>query len=437
MGVHDDGVHEAPASRQSALLANPWVQLATGIVAMVAITNLQYGWTFFVEPLRTAFGWEKAAIQVGFTLFVLAETWLVPVEGYFVDRLGPRPLVLLGGLLAALGWVINATADSLGEIYLGNVMAGIGAGIIYGASIGNALKWFPQRRGLAAGLTAAAFGAGSALTVVPLLGLIRGSGYQAAFQWFGLGQGALVVLCALIMRTPPDTRTGSGSAVAGRDYRWQEVARTPVFWLMYLMFTMVTLGGLMTVAQLEPIARHYQVADVQIAVLGRTYTALALAAILDRLLNGLTRPLFGWISDHLGRANTMFVAFSLEGAALVLLLQLAHDPVLFVLLTGLTFFAWGEVYSLFPALCGDLFGRKFVTTNYGLLYTAKGTAALLVPLGNILQEACDSWAPVFWIAAVLNGVTALVALVALKPLAARFQASRGRQPAISPSETEG
>jgi OFA family oxalate/formate antiporter-like MFS transporter len=411
----------APVARTS-LLHNAWLQLATGVLGMVAITNLQYGWTFFVAPLQESFGWTRAAIQVAFTLFVVAETWLVPVEGYFVDRFGPRPLMVLSSLLVALGWAINSVATSLSLLYLGNTLAGVGAGIVYGAAMGNALKWFAHRRGLAAGLTAAAFGAGSALTVSPIMALIANLGYQAAFLWLGLIQGAVILFCALIMRAPPAAPTPAQAApVARADCRWQEVVRTPLFWLMYAMFVMMTLGGLMTVAQLEPIARHYQVADRPVVLLGWTFTALALAAILDRVLNGLTRPLFGWISDYLGRENTMFVAFSLEGVALVLLLQFGHDPALFVLLTGLTFFAWGEVYSLFPALCGDLFGRKFATTNYGLLYTAKGTAALLVPLGNLLHEYYDSWRPVFLIAAVLNGLTAVLALVALKPLAARFR----------------
>jgi OFA family oxalate/formate antiporter-like MFS transporter len=418
-------VRQAPASRRPSVLAKPGLQLAAGVVAMVAIANLQYGWTFFVGPLHRAFGWGPAAIQVAFTLFVLAETWLVPVEGYLVDRFGPRPMVAAGGLLVGSAWVLNAAADWLPLLYLGNALAGVGAGIVYGASIGSALKWFPRRRGLAAGVTAAAFGAGSALTVLPIIHVIEADGYRAAFLWFGLGQGAVVVLCALVLRLPPGVvpaRPGHAPAPQReRDCRWPEVVRAPVFWLMYAMMTLVTTGGLMTVAQLEPIARHYGVADAPLSLLGYTFTALVLASALDRVLNGLTRPLFGWISDHVGRENTMFLAFALEGAALLLLLGFAGDPLLFVVLTGLTFFAWGEIYSLFPALCADLFGRRFATTNYGLLYTAKGTAALLVPLGSVLAAVCGSWEPVFLAAAAFNWLTAALALVALKPLARRWR----------------
>src|SRR3989449_10480504 len=157
-----------------------WGQLAVGIVGMVAIAHLQYGWTLFVNPIDSKFHWGKAAIQIAFTVFVLAETWLVPFEGYLVDRFGPRVLVAIGGLLVGVAWWINAGASSLFALYAGGFIGGVGAGIVYGTSIGNALKWFPDRRGLAAGLTAAAFGAGSALTVVPIAHMISDRGYEAA-----------------------------------------------------------------------------------------------------------------------------------------------------------------------------------------------------------------------------------------------------------------
>ena len=179
-----------------------WVQLAVGIVGMVAIANLQYGWTLFVNPIDSKFHWGKAAIQIAFTVFVLAETWLVPFEGYLVDRFGPRALVAIGGMLVGVAWWINAGASSLFSLYAGGFIGGVGAGIVYGTSIGNALKWFPDHRGLAAGLTAAAFGAGSALTVVPIANMISGRGYETAFLSFGIGQGLVVILCALLLRAP-------------------------------------------------------------------------------------------------------------------------------------------------------------------------------------------------------------------------------------------
>jgi OFA family oxalate/formate antiporter-like MFS transporter len=282
-------------------------------------------------------------------------------------------------------------------------------------------------------LTAAAFGAGSALTVVPTTRLIESAGYQAAFFWFGLGQGAVVLVCAPFLRVPPGFAATAAPAparllvVIRQMLRaWHEVVRLPAFLLMYVMMTLVTVGGLMAMAHLASMAKGYGVADVPVSLLGITLAALPFALSLDRVLNGLTRPFFGWVSDHCGRENTMFFAFALEGAAILLLVGYADNPMLFVLLSGLTFFAWGEIYSLFPALCGDVFGPRYASTNYGLLYTAKGTASLLVPLGGLLHEATGSWTPVFAMAAGFDWLTALLALVALKPLVRRLAKSANR-----------
>jgi len=391
---------------------------------MVAIANLQYGWTLFVNPIDSKFHWGKAAIQVAFTLFVLAETWLVPLEGYLVDRFGPRLLVAIGGVLVGASWWVNARASSLLMLYAGGVLGGVGAGIVYGTSVGNALKWFPDRRGLAAGLTAAAFGAGSALTIVPIATMIATRGYEQAFLSFGVGQGLVVVLCALFLRAPgrgevPEPAAG-GVPQSGRDFTPLEMLRSPAFWLLYVMMTMLAMGGLMATAQLGPIAVDYKVAKVPVSLFGLTMAALPFALSLDRVLNGITRPFFGWVSDHIGRENTMFIAFGLEGLGILLLINFAHVPLLFVIFSGLVFFAWGEIYSLFPAMSGDLFGRKFATTNYGLLYTAKGTASLLVPLGNVLKATTGSWMPIFVLAIAFDWLGALLALFVLKPLRIRL-----------------
>jgi OFA family oxalate/formate antiporter-like MFS transporter len=406
--------------------ATRWGQLLFGIICMVMIANLQYGWTLFVGPIDDKYQWGRAAIQVAFTIFVLTETWLVPIEGYLIDRFGPRIMISGSGVLVAIAWVINSAADSLFLLYLGAAVGGIGAGVIYGGSVGNALKWFPDRRGLAAGLTAAGFGAGSALTVIPISNMIQSSGYEAAFLWFGLGQGVVVVLVALLMRAP---RTGEVVAPVApavqqtrRDYGPAEVLRTPVFWVMYAMFVMVGSGGLMAVAQLAPIAADFNVAGIPVSILGITLPALTFALTIDRVLNGVCRPFFGWVSDHIGRENTMFIAFIIEGIGIYALLLFAANPLLFVILSGLVFFAWGEIYSLFPATCTDMFGRKFATTNYGMLYTAKGTAALLVPLANVLTTATGSWHAVFYVAAILNIVAAVLALLVLKPMRIRTMA---------------
>ncbi len=393
---------------------------------MVMIANLQYGWTLFVNPIATKFHWTRAAIQVAFTFFVLTETWLVPFEGYLVDRFGPSLLVAIAGVLVGAAWMINASASSLSTLYLGGIVGGVGAGIVYGMAVGNALKWFPDRRGLAAGLTAAGFGAGSALTIVPIYYMIQSSGYQATFFNFALLQGGIVLIASAFLRAPRkgDVPAAVQSQVSrsGRDFTWGEMVRTPAFWLMYVMFTMVATGGLMATAQLGPMANDYKVAKIPVSLLGITLPALAFALSLDRIMNGMTRPFFGWVSDHIGRENTMVLAFGLEGIAIILLLQLAHIPVAFVVLTGLVFFGWGEIYSLFPATSGDLFGRRWATTNYGLLYTAKGTASLLVPYGSYLQALTGSWVPIFTVAIVFDFCAAVLALLVLKPLRAHVVA---------------
>jgi MFS transporter, OFA family, oxalate/formate antiporter len=414
----------SPAATARASEATRWGQLVFGIICMVMIANLQYGWTLFVNPIDQKYHWGRAAIQVAFTIFVLTETWLVPIEGWLIDKYGPRVMICGSGVLVAIAWVINSMADSLFLLYVGAAIGGIGAGVIYGGSVGNALKWFPDRRGLAAGLTAAGFGAGSALTVIPIANMIQSSGYQAAFLWFGLGQGIIVCFVALLLRAPEAGEVPAPTAPAvqqtRRDYGPQEVLKTPVFWVMYVMFVAVGAGGLMAIAQLAPIAKDFKVDTIPVSIVGITLPALTFALTIDRVLNGVCRPFFGWVSDNIGRENTMFIAFFIEGIGIYALLLFASNPVLFVILSGLVFFAWGEIYSLFPATCTDIYGRKFATTNYGLLYTAKGTAALLVPLANVLTSWTGSWHAVFYVAAILNIVAAVMALFVLKPMRTAF-----------------
>src|SRR3954466_1619760 len=417
---------------QQGMLAGRWWQLVFGIICMTMIANLQYGWTLFVNPIDAKFHWGRAAIQVAFTIFVLTETWLVPIEGYLVDRFGPRPVVLVGGVLCGIAWAMNSAADSLTMLYIAAAIGGTGAGAVYGTCVGNAVKLFPDRRGLAAGLTAAGFGAGSALTIIPISNMIKTAGYEKAFLYFGLGQGIVVLIVSLLLI---DTRriTAAVSVAseklqqARRDFRPMEIIRYPVFWVMYVMFVLVGAGGLMATAQLAPIANDFQVAKVPVSLLGLTLPALTFALSIDRVLNGLTRPFFGWVSDRIGRENTMFIAFGIEAIGIVALSQLGTDPAMFVLLSGLVFFAWGEIYSLFPSTCADTYGSKWASTNAGVLYTAKGTAALFVPLAVLLSKWA-SWHTVFMVAAAMNGLAAVMALAVLKPLRQRMMArssSRG------------
>jgi MFS transporter, OFA family, oxalate/formate antiporter len=397
---------------------NRWLQLILGIVCMAMVANLQYGWTLFVNPINAAHGWDLKSIQWAFAIFVLLETWLVPVEGWFVDKFGPSLVVIIGGALCGMAWVINAYADTLGMLYLGAAIGGIGAGAVYGTCVGNALKWFPDHRGLAAGLTAAGFGAGSALTIIPIAAVIKSSGYQSAFLWFGIGQGVVCILLGFFLSPPRkgDVPETTRVVITRRQYSPGEMLKTPTFYVMYAMFIMMAAGGLMATAQLGPIARDFKIADVPVSLIGITLPALTFALSIDRILNGLTRPFFGWVSDHIGRENTMFIAFGLEAVGIWMMSLYGNHPVAFVMLTGLVFFAWGEIYSLFPATCGDAYGTKYATTNAGLLYTAKGTASLLVPFANVLTEWTGSWHAVFITASLLNVVAALLALFVLKPM---------------------
>jgi len=414
-----------------------WLQLLIGIACMAMVANMQYGWTLFVGPINDTHQWGKAAIQVAFTIFVLTETWLVPVEGWFVDRFGPRIVVLIGGLLCAIAWALNSVADSLTLLYVAAAIGGVGAGAVYGTCVGAALKWFPDRRGLAAGLTAAGFGAGSAVTIVPIANMIHSSGYQSTFLTFGLIQGGVVVVLSFLLATPAKGQlpvVKPKIVQTRRDYAPSEMLRSPVFWVMYAMFVMVASGGLLATAQLAPIAADFKIGDTPVSLLGLTMPALVFALSLDRVLNGVTRPFFGWVSDHIGRENTMFIAFFLEAVGIVMLMEFGHDPVLFVILTAMVFFAWGEIYSLFPATCGDTFGSRYATTNAGLLYTAKGTASLVVPLASIAVAQLGSWDMVFIFAALVNVIAAVMAMFVLKPMRARAleQARAGMTPEGEP-----
>ncbi len=406
------------------LKSGRWWQLAFGVICMAMIANLQYSWTLFVTPIHDKYHWDLVAIQTAFTVFVLLETWLVPVEGWLVDRFGPRAVVVTGGVVCAIGWGMSAFADSLPLLYVAYGIAGIGAGGVYGTCVGNALKWFPERRGLAAGITAAGFGAGAAATVLPLQWAIKTFGYEATFLWCGLIQGTVILVFGLMLAQPDANAVAvlpkPATMLTNRpQFQWHQMLRTPVFWVMYLMFVLMGAGGLFVTANLKQIAADFKVADVPIAFLGLAPTAITFALFLDKIMNGLTRPFFGWISDRLGRENTMFIAFGFEAIGILLLSQLGSNPAAFVVLTGMVFFAWGEIYSLFPSTCADTFGWKYAATNSGALYTAKGTAALFVPLAVVLAKWA-SWHTVFMVAAAMNGLAAVMALVVLKPLRQRM-----------------
>jgi len=399
-------------------LRNRWFLLALAILAMVCIANLQYAWTLFVQPLGEAHGWKKAAIQSAFTAFVLFQTFVVPFNGWFADKFGPKPMVLLAGVLVAAGWIIDAHAATISTLLFGEVCSGLGAGLVYGTMIGIAVKWFADRRGLAAGLVAAGFGAGTAITVVPIAHMIKASGYAATFQTFGIIEGVIIFVIAFFLAFPkpgeaPAAPPGSGAASRQRkqSYSPAQMLSTPAFYLLYVMMFMIAAGLLFVTAQVAPMAKGYAVVAI-----------LPLTLVVDNLTNGGSRVLFGWISDHLGRELTMTIAFSCEALGLFGLIFAANNPTLFLVCAAMTFLASGEIYSLFPASCTDLFGAKYATTNSGLLYTAKGMASFVVPIGSWIFATTGSWSVILGILVGFNIIVAVLALTVLKPIRERVVA---------------
>ncbi len=410
-------------------IPNRWVQLVAGIVAMMAIANLQYAWTLFTKPIQAHLHVSLEAVQWTIVLFVALETWLVPFEGFLVDRIGPRLMLGFGAICAGLGWIGSGYAESLRSLYFWYGLGGVGAGAVYGGTIGNALKWFPDHRGLCVGLTAGAFGIGTATTIAPVAEMIKTAGYQHTFIVWGIIQGVVVLAASLFLARPPvgwtppnwkekEAKIKAKVRTSAVDMTPWQMLQQPSFYVIYLMMTMLAFGGIVVTVQLNPMASSYHV-DKVVVLWGMT--ALVLAITVDRILNGLTRPFWGWVSDHIGRENAIFVSFILEAIAVYALLQLISRPIWFVALSGLCFFAWGNIYSLFPSITGDLYGNKWATTNYGIVYTAKGLAtAFAGPGAAWLFAKTGSWSKVFWAMIICDVIAAFMALLWLKPLAKRM-----------------
>jgi len=407
---------------------------------MIMIANLQYGWSVFVSPLQQAHGWTVASIQVAFTIFVALETWATPVDAWICDRVGPRfgPRVVMGagGLLVAAGWALDAYTASLTGLYVGGALTGFGAGAIYCVSVGTAVKWFPDHRGLATGLVAAGFGAGAALTIIPIKMYIASSGYQAAFLLFGLIQGGVVLVASQFIRHPNpgevNVVVNAATKQSVRSYTSKEVLGSWVFWVLYVCDVLMCAGGLVVTANLVGIANSHAISDVML--LGAT--TLSLALVFSNVMNGVARPLFGWVADLIGLPKTMMIGFSLGAAAYFFLYLFGAVPAAFVLCTGLVFFCWGNIFSLFPAMCTNLFGTKYATTNAALLYTAKGAAALLVPLASIVTRITGSWDSVLLVAAGINIIAVFVVALVLAPAAQWFQSHEVAEPNIPPKVPE-
>jgi OFA family oxalate/formate antiporter-like MFS transporter len=388
---------------------NRWFQLVASLIAMIMIANLQYAWTLFVEPMQSATGWQRSDIQAAFALFVLFQTWVQPCDGWLVDRLGPRWFITAAGLLCGLGWAGIGQATSLPMLYTAYCVAGVGAAFVYSCSIGSALKWFKERRGLAAGIMAAGFGGGTALFIPVIAWLIETRGYQAAFLATGLFQGVVIVVVAQFLRHPPRQPAPAqpaaavrGVQIGRRQFTTLEMLRTPQFYWMYLAFTLMSTGGLLVTANAGSMARSW----------GLSVGVLTLAATLSPLANGGARVFWGWASDRMGRENTMVLTFTLQAVCLAAVVMLGQfSGVLFVVTLVAVYFTWGQIYSLFPSLSGDYFGTHHATSNYAVLYTAKGVASIIGPwAGALIFEQSGSWATGFYGSAAMALVAAAAAL---------------------------
>jgi OFA family oxalate/formate antiporter-like MFS transporter len=411
--------------------SNRWTQLVLGVIAMMAISSPQYVWTLFTGPLNQQLGTTLAELQWTVSLLIILQTWFSPFQAYLVDRFGPRALISLGALLSGGSWVLSAYARSLWALYFTyGVLGGFGTGIIYVGIIGLMVRWFPDRRGLATGLAAAGYGFGAFFTSFPIDSMIKSSGYGQTLVVWGLIQGVIGILAAQGLRVPPENYQVQGGAGAAevaaaqshRSYSPTEMLKSPVFYLLFLMMSMMSTSGLMVVFNVGPFAKDFGVANLP--VLGMA--ALPLSLTLSRVTNGLTRPFFGWVSDHIGREGTMTLAFSLECAAILVLFAYVNQPALFVVLSGLVFFGWGEIFSLFPSTLTDTFGPKYAATNYGFLYIAQGVGSILAgPAAAFLKQQTGSWTAVFIVVAVLDAVTALLAIAVLRPMRRRHFAAAG------------
>jgi OFA family oxalate/formate antiporter-like MFS transporter len=385
---------------------NRWFQLCASLVAMIMIANLQYAWTLFVQPLRTATGWGLADIQFAFTLFILFQTWVQPLDGWLIDRLGPRGFISAAGLLCGLGWAGLGYASSLPMLYSLYCLAGIGAAFVYSGCIGSALKWFRDRRGLAAGIMAAGFGGGTALFIPFISSMIQNRGYQSAFIATGILQGIVIVIVAQFLRHPAVQSTGEKATAATpkvdrRQLTTPEMLRMPQFYVMYVMFVLMATGGLLVTANAGPMARSW----------GLTAAALTLATTLSPLANATSRIFWGWASDRLGRENTMIIAFLLQAVCLFLVVTVGRQSgALFAATLVLVYFTWGEIYSLFPSAAADYFGTRHATSNYSVLYTAKGVASIIGGwFGAFLYEQSGSWAMDFYGSAAMALIAAMMA----------------------------
>jgi MFS transporter, OFA family, oxalate/formate antiporter len=408
----------------TATTRNRWLQLGLGLICMMAISSPQYVWTLMTKPLAAKLGIALPELQVTFSLLIILQTFFSPFQGKLIDRFGPRLLISIGTVMSGLSWVLASQVQSAPMLYLTyGVVGGLGTGIVYVGVVGLMVRWFPDRRGFAAGAVAAGYGMGAIVTTFPIVSSLAARGVDATMLSFGIAFAVVGLLASQGLRVPPshDSVAASATQTAVPNLRPSQALKNPIFWLMFLMMTMMSTSGLMVTSQMATFAADFGVTKV--LVLGMA--ALPLALTIDRFTNGLTRPLFGWVSDRIGRENTMCFAFGLEGIAMALWLITRDNAVLFVLLSGVVFFGWGEIFSLFPSTLTDTFGTRHATENYGWLYVSQGIGSIFGgPLAALMHQHAGSWVPVFGTAITLDIVTAVLAIAVLKPMRGRFLAAQ-------------
>ncbi len=403
-----------------------WLQLFMGFVVMMTISSPQYVWTLFTGPFQKTTGALLSDVQWTITFLIVLQTWLSPFQGYLVDRFGPKLLIAAGTVLSGLGWIASSYVTTLSGLYLTyGLLCGIGTGVVYIGIIGLMVRWFPHSRGFATGVVAAGYGFGAILTTFPIDSMMKESGYQATLLTYGIIFAVVGFLAALFLRSPREGEVDHEPVLgvaSVRDVAPGSMLRTPVFWLMFLMMSMMSTGGLMVITQFKSFSKSFGITDAtMVTILGFALAAIPAALTFDRITNGLTRPFFGWVSDRIGRENTMAIAFILEGLAIWLMLQFRTDPFMLIVLSGLVFFGWGEIFSLFPSTLTDTFGTKHATTNYGFLYMAQGVGSILgAPVAAMIFESTGSWMPVFSLIIGMDILTGLLALFVLKPMRRKY-----------------
>jgi OFA family oxalate/formate antiporter-like MFS transporter len=401
-----------------------WIQFGSALVSMIMIANLQYAWTLFTKPLHDAHTtWDEKALGFAFATFIFLETWITPVEGWLIDRLGPRLFLTAGGILVGIGWTSMGYAQTLPQLYVFYGIAGVGAAFIYSGSIATALKWFPDMRGRVSGLITAGFGAGSALFIPTIARILNHSGYKTAFLYTGIFQGLVIIIAAQMLHNPgPDFQVSPAAKkpVSPRirrntqDFNSLQMLATPHFWVLYVGFVLTSIGGLMITAQASPVGRSLKILPAVIVA----------AVAWSRVANGAGRIFWGWFSDLVGRELAMVIPFTLQALSLLAVLSLGRlSGTWFVITMTAVFFTWGSMFSLFPAIIGDYFGAKCATSNYGFLYTAKGVASIFgAGIAAMLFKKYGSWnVPVYWTAALTLVSAVLILALRALPLPSQRQ----------------